>query len=74
MSAFSAVLACLAGLLIGFLFTTVFFLRRQVESLKTRMATLEAAGEHFEARLFCIEQEQRWQASRQNEQGENVSG
>ena len=54
----------LAGLLVGFLLATVFFLRRQVVALRSGVLRLETVVANQDARLFMLEQEQRWLAAK----------
>ena len=72
MNAAAVALTGTAGLLVGFLVTTVFFLRRQVEALRSRLTKLEAVSANHDARLFMLEQEQRWLAAK-NQQTEYQS-
>ena len=60
MSVVAVAMTWTAGLLVGFLVATVFFLRRQVESLRSRLLKLKAVAENQDARLFILEQEIRW--------------
>lgn len=64
MGAASVALTWTAGLLVGFLVATVFFLRRQVEALRLRLTKVEAVIDAQDARLFMLEQEQRWLAAK----------
>ncbi|GAA3757887.1 hypothetical protein [Terriglobus aquaticus] len=72
MSAAAIALTWTAGLLVGFLLPTVFFLRRQVQSLRSRLAQLEAVAESQDARLFVLEEELRWLSANGTESGETV--
>ncbi len=74
MNAAAVALTWTAGLLVGFLLATVFLLRRQVASLRSRLVKVETVTENQDARLFMLEQEQRWQASKGKPHGEAVSG
>lgn len=73
MSAAAVLLTWAAGLMVGFLVATVFFLKRQVEALRSRLIKVEAVAENQDARIFMLEQEQRWLASQGRQRGEAVS-
>ena len=72
MSAAAIALTWTAGLLVGFLVATVFFLKRQVDSLRSRLVKVETVTENQDARLFMLEQELRWLASQGRQRGEAV--
>ena len=61
-----------AASVVGFLLATVFFLRRQVDALRSRVIKLETAAENQDARLFMLEQELRWLVAK-NQQTEYQS-
>jgi hypothetical protein len=64
MSAAAILLTWAVGLLVGFLGATVFFLRRQIVALRSRLTQAEAVAGQQDARLFMLEQEQRWLAAK----------
>ena len=66
----AAALTWAAGLLVGFLLTAVFLLRQQLKASRSELVRLGAVTAHQDARLFMLEQEQRWLASQVRHRGE----